>query len=131
MICVYGYCLNGKCDMVYIVLCFVEEGYNVLVFDLCVYGKSLGNKIGMGWLDWLDLLSWFSEVFVIDMEVEIILVGGFMGVVIVMMVSGEKLLMNVCGLIVDCGYIFVYDEFKYVLYEFFYLFVFFILIIVN
>ena len=78
-ICVHGYRSNGKRDMVYTALRFAEEGYNVLVPDLRAHGKSSGNKIGMGWLDRLDLLSWISEVLAIDMEAEIILVGGSMG----------------------------------------------------
>lgn len=39
--------------------------------------------------------------------------GVSMGVVIVMMISGEKLLNNVKVIIEDCGYFFVYDEFVY------------------
>ncbi|MCW0998235.1 alpha/beta hydrolase, partial [Streptococcus anginosus] len=89
-----GYRSNGKRDMVYTALRFAEEGYNVLVPDLRAHGKSSGNKIGMGWLDRLDLLSWISEVLAIDMEAEIILVGGSMGAATVMMASGEKLPTN-------------------------------------
>ncbi len=130
-ICVHGYRSNGKRDMAYTALRFAEEGYNVLVPDLRAHGKSSGNKIGMGWLDRLDLLSWISDVLAIDMEAEIILVGGSMGAATVMMASGEKLPTNVRGLIVDCGYTSVYDEFKYVLHESFHLPAFPILTIAN
>ncbi|MGC3558235.1 alpha/beta hydrolase, partial [Enterococcus faecalis] len=84
-------------------------------------GKSSGNKIGMGWLDRLDLFSWLSEVLAIDMEAEIILVGGSIGAATVMMASGVKLPTNVRGLIVDCGYTSVYVEIKNVLHESFHL----------
>ena len=109
----------------------LQKKANVLVPDLRAHGKSSGNKIGMGWLDRLDLLSWISEVLAIDMEAEIILVGGSMGAATVMMASGEKLPTNVRGLIVDCGYTSVYDEFKYVLHESFHLPAFPILTIAN
>ncbi len=92
-------------------------------------GKVQGIKLG--WLDRLDLLSWLSEVLAIDMEAEIILLGGSMGAATVMMASGEKLPTNVRGLIVDCGYTSVYDEFKYVLHESFHLPAFPILTIAN
>ena len=114
-ICVHGYRSNGKRDMVYTALRFAEEGYNVLVPDLRAHGKSSGNKIGMGWLDRLDLLSWISEVLAIDMEAEIILVGGSMGAATVMMASGEKLPSAVKGFILDSGYVSVYAEFRYML----------------
>ena len=114
-ICVHGYRSNGKRDMAYTALRFAEEGYNVLVPDLRAHGKSSGNKIGMGWLDRLDLLSWISEVLAIDMEAEIILVGGSMGAATVMMASGEKLPSAVKGFILDSGYVSVYAEFRYML----------------
>lgn len=44
--------------MFYIGKRYVEKGFNVFIFDLCVYGESEGEIIGMGWLDWLDLIVW-------------------------------------------------------------------------
>lgn len=111
VICVHGYRSYGKRDMSYVASMFAEQGYNSLVPDLRAHGQSSGNVIGMGWLDRLDLLSWIQEVLKIDPNAEIILFGGSMGASTVMMTSGEELPKNVKGLVADCGYSSVYQEF--------------------
>jgi fermentation-respiration switch protein FrsA (DUF1100 family) len=112
VICVHGYRANGKRDMAYIASRFAEAGFNVLVPDLRAHGQSSGETIGMGWLDRFDIISWISYLIGQNEEAEIILMGGSMGAATVMMTSGESLPENVKGLIADCGYTSVYDEFK-------------------
>lgn len=112
VICVHGYRSYGKRDMAYIASVFSEYGYNVLVPDLRAHGQSTGTTIGMGWIDRLDLLQWIQEVLIIDNQAEIILYGGSMGAATVMMASGEALPNQVKGMIADCGYSSVYNEFS-------------------
>ncbi|EOH98761.1 hypothetical protein UAW_01357 [Enterococcus haemoperoxidus ATCC BAA-382] len=111
VICVHGYRSYGKRDMAFVASKFSEQQYNILVPDLRAHGKSTGNIIGMGWLDRFDLLKWINEVLTIEPSAEIILFGGSMGAATVMMTSGEALPDNIKGLVVDCGYSSVYDEF--------------------
>lgn len=111
VICVHGYRSYGKRDMAFVASKFSEQQYNMLIPDLKAHGKSTGNIIGMGWLDRLDLLKWIQEVIDIEPAAEIILFGGSMGAATVMMTSGERLPQNIKGLVVDCGYSSVYDEF--------------------
>lgn len=111
VICVHGYRSYGKRDMAFVASKFSDQKYNILIPDLRAHGKSTGNVIGMGWLDRLDLVKWIQEVIKIEPQAEIILFGGSMGASTVMMASGEPLPENVKGLVVDCGYSSVYNEF--------------------
>lgn len=131
VICVHGYRSFGQRDMAFVASKFSDEGYNILVPDLRAHGKSTGNVIGMGWLDRFDLLKWIQEVLIIEPEAEIILFGGSMGAATVMMTSGENLPKNIKGLIVDCGYSSVYNEFATILHSAFKLPTFPILTIAN
>lgn len=56
IILVYGYCgKSGKVEMVGFVWMYYEKfGYNVLMFDVRVYGKSEGENIGFGWFECKD-----------------------------------------------------------------------------
>lgn len=112
-ILVHGYRKTGKEDMSFYALNFYSKGFNVLVPDLYAHGKSDGNDIGMGWRDRLDICLWIDELVKQNPQSEIILFGGSMGASTIMMASGEKLPNQVKGLIADCGYSSVYDEFSY------------------
>ncbi|WP_207694763.1 hypothetical protein DOK67_0002836 [Enterococcus sp. DIV0212c] len=111
VICVHGYRSYGQRDMAFVASRFSDQQYNILIPDLRAHGKSTGNVIGMGWLDRLDLLKWIQEIISMEPSAEIILFGGSMGAATVMMTSGEELPENVKGLVVDCGYSSVYNEF--------------------
>lgn len=112
-ILVHGYRKTGKEDMSFYALKFYSQGFNVLVPDLYAHGKSDGNDIGMGWNDRLDICLWIDELAKQHNHSEIILFGGSMGASTIMMASGEKLPTQVKGIIADCGYSSVYDEFSY------------------
>lgn len=111
VICMHGYRSFGQRDMAFVASKFSTQGYNIFVPDLRAHGKSTGDIIGMGWLDRLDLIKWIQEIIKMEPLAEIILFGGSMGAATVMMTSGEKLPNNVKGIISDCGYANVYDEF--------------------
>lgn len=112
-ILVHGYRKTGKEDMSFYGLNFYSKGFNVLIPDLFAHGKSDGNKIGMGWSDRLDICLWIDELIKQNPHCEIVLFGGSMGASTIMMSSGEQLPQQVKGLIADCGYSSVYDEFSY------------------
>jgi len=88
---------------------------NVLVPDLHAHGLSEGDEIGMGWNDrldvehWLSLLPSFFSVPADSMTAEVH--GVSMGAATVMNLSGDSLPPYVRGLIEDCGYTSVWDEF--------------------
>lgn len=112
IIAVHGYTSNGVLLASYTKR-FYDMGYNVLVPELRGHGKSEGNYIGMGWDDRLDILRWINLIVKDDKSASIILHGVSMGGATVMMVSGENLPHNVKGIIEDCGYTSIKDEFAY------------------
>lgn len=112
VIVVHGYTSQGK-FMASFASKFYDMGYNVLVPDLRGHGQSEGDYIGMGWHDRLDIIRWINKIIEKDKNANIILHGVSMGAATVMMASGEKLPSNVKGIIEDCGYTSVKDEFAY------------------
>lgn len=84
---------------------YYDKGFDIFAPDNRGHGKSEGKSIGMGWLDREDYLQWI-ELLVSRKggRVEIILHGHSMGGAIVSILSGEKLLPNVKGIISDCAY---------------------------
>ena len=97
--------------------CFAEyylsKGFNVFIPDSRTYGKSMGNVLGMGWLERLDYKLWINKVIELSVpNVKILLHGISMGGSIVMMVSGEELPENVKCIIEDSGYSNIRDVYK-------------------
>ena len=87
-------------------------GYNILLPSLRYHGESEGREVQMGWNDRLDVKLWCTvahEIFADTLEV---CHGISMGGATVMMLSGEEDLPEyVRGIIDDCGYTSVWDEF--------------------
>lgn len=112
VITVHGYTSKGI-DMSSYAKKFYDMGYNILIPDLRSHGKSDGNSIGMGWIDRLDLLKWIHYILKENKDAKIILHGVSMGAATVSMVSGENLPINVKGIIADCGYTSVWEQFSH------------------
>ena len=93
---------------------FVEKNYNILAVENRAHGKSEGKMMGMGWLDKNDLVQWINLMLERNPNFQIVLMGLSMGSSTVCMASGEKLPNNVKGIISDCGYANVYEQFKHV-----------------
>lgn len=90
-----------------------EMGYNVLLPDLQMQGKSEGKAIQMGWKDRLDVIRWIDVTRAIYGDsIRMVVHGISMGAATTMMVSGEKLPNNVKCFVEDCGYTSVWDEFS-------------------
>jgi fermentation-respiration switch protein FrsA (DUF1100 family) len=90
-----------------------NEGFDGFLADARGHGDSEGKYIGMGWLDRIDYLQWLDLlIHRLGADGRIILHGVSMGAATVMMLSGEALPYQVKGIIEDCGYTSVFDEFR-------------------
>lgn len=85
--------------------------FNIIAPEHQRHGKSEGSSIQMGWLDRLDIERWISVADSLWPSSSIYLHGLSMGGATVMMCSGDSLPPSVCGIIEDCGYTSVWDEF--------------------
>ncbi|MGL4571533.1 MAG: alpha/beta hydrolase [Clostridium sp.] len=112
IIAVHGYTSEGKLMSTF-ARHFYNMGYNVLIPDLRGQGLSKCDYIGMGYDDRLDIVEWIKFLIKEDNNSSIILFGISMGAATVMLVSGETLPSNVKGIIEDCGYTSVWEEFAY------------------
>lgn len=86
--------------------------YNILLPDHQRHGQSGGDAIQMGWLDRLNVERWISIADSLWQGQPIVLHGISMGGATVMMCSGDSLPASVRGIIDDCGYTSVWDEFS-------------------
>ena len=99
---------------------YYDLGWNILVPDQRVHGKSQGKYIGMGCLEKKDMLGWVQVLLEKKSQAKILLHGVSMGAATVMLLSGEKNLpQNICALVSDCGYSSVNDQFTVQLKELF------------
>lgn len=89
---------------------YYDSGYNVLLPDDRVSGKSEGSHIGMGWLDKDDMMKWINWIIKRDPQAKIIVHGVSMGGATTMMLSGLNP-QHVVGYVEDCGYTSVWDIF--------------------
>lgn len=93
-------------------LYYENLGFNVILPDHAAHGESEGEVIQMGWLDRLNIERWTQIADSLWAPSPIYLHGISMGAATVMMCSGDPLPTNVRGIIDDCGYTSVWDEFS-------------------
>ena len=86
--------------------------FNILAMDHVRHGESEGEMIQMGWLDRLNVERWIELADQRWRGKPIYLHGISMGAATVMMCSGDELPASVKGIIEDCGYTSVWDEFS-------------------
>lgn len=86
--------------------------FNILAMDHVRHGESEGEIIQMGWLDRLNVERWIELADQRWRGKPIYLHGISMGAATVMMCSGDELPTSVKGIIEDCGYTSVWDEFS-------------------
>lgn len=85
--------------------------FNIMVPDHEYHGLSEGPAVNMGWKDRLNLELWIDMADSMWPGKAIILHGISMGAATVMMCSGDELPESVRGIVEDCGYTSVWDEF--------------------
>lgn len=85
--------------------------FNILVPDHEYHGKSEGDAIQMGWHDRVNLERWIGVTDALWQGKDTYLHGISMGGATVMMCSGDELPSSVKGIIDDCGFTSVWDEF--------------------
>lgn len=100
---------------------FYERGWNVILPDARSHGESDGKSVGMGWPERRDICCWIERILKEVPDAKILLFGFSMGAATVMMTSGEELPPQVKGIIEDCGYTSVWDEFGHQLKAMFHL----------
>ncbi len=110
-ILVHGYTDNALRMMMLGKMYHDSLHFNILVPDNVRHGKSEGKVIQMGWLDRLNVERWISIADSLWNGNSIFLHGISMGAASVMMCAGDSLPPSVKGIIDDCGYTSVWDEF--------------------
>ncbi len=110
-ILVHGYTDEARRMMMFGQLYYDTLHYNILLPDHQRHGQSEGDAIQMGWLDRLNVERWISISDSLWQGRPTILHGVSMGGATVMMCSGDTLPASVRGIIDDCGYTSVWDEF--------------------
>lgn len=111
-ILVHGYTDNALRMMQLGRLYYDSLHFNILLPDHVRHGKSDGNAIQMGWLDRLNIERWIVVADNLWPGQPTYLHGVSMGAATVMMCSGDKLPPSVKGIIEDCGYTSVWDQFS-------------------
>lgn len=113
VICVHGYCGTGLRDMSAIAPFFLQNGFNVLLVDNRAHGESEGNVIGYGVLDSLDVTVWINALKTAHPVKSTFLYGISMGAATAMMTAQYVRRDEIAGIIADCGFTSIYEEFCY------------------
>lgn len=114
VILVHGYRACGFKDFGLMLPFYHELGVNILMPDDRGHGKSEGSYIGFGWHDHFDVEKWIDYLVIrFGERANIFLHGVSMGAATVMIASGDELPSQVRGVIEDCGYTNIIDQFKH------------------
>lgn len=114
ILAVHGFRVDGFKDFSTLAYFYHQQGYHVLLVDDRAHGESEGKYIGFGCLDREDCYRW---VHYLDQRFEgkctIFLHGVSMGAATVLMTSSMNLPSSVKGIIADCPYTSIWEEFSY------------------
>lgn len=83
---------------------FYNMGFHVLAPDHRMCGESEGERIGMGWLERFDVLTWIQYVITEDPKAQIVLFGESMGAAAVLAACGLFLPPHVKAVIADSSF---------------------------
>lgn len=114
ILAVHGYHSNGRKEYAIFARFYHQLGYNLLMPDDRAHGESEGRYIGFGWLDREDCkqwIAWLREQH--GAFAQVLLHGISMGAATVLMAAGDGLDSIVKGVVADCSYSGVWDEFAY------------------
>ena len=116
ILAVHGYRNYGEREYAAMARFYYEMGYNVLIVDDRGHGESSGDYVGYGWQDHYDVESWIQYLIQrFGENSEIFLYGISMGAATVMIAAGDPQPPQVKGIIADCGYTSIIDQFKYMM----------------
>ena len=114
ILAVHGFRVNAMKDFAGLVYFYHQQGYHVLLVDDRAHGASEGKYIGFGCLDREDCYRWIHYL---DQRFQgkcsIFLHGISMGAATVLMTSSMNLPRSVKGIIADCPYTSIWEEFCY------------------
>lgn len=114
ILAVHGFRVNAMKDFASLVYFYHQQGYHVLLVDDRAHGASEGKYIGFGCLDREDCYRWIHYL---DQRFQgkcsIFLHGISMGAATVLMTSSMNLPQSVKGIIADCPYTSIWEEFCY------------------
>lgn len=114
ILAVHGFRVNAMKDFAGLVYFYHQRGYHVLLVDDRAHGASEGKYIGFGCLDREDCYRWIHYL---DQRFQgkcsIFLHGISMGAATVLMTSSMNLPQSVKGIIADCPYTSIWEEFCY------------------
>ncbi len=114
ILAVHGFRAEGMKDFSAITCFYHEQGYHVLMVDDRAHGMSEGKYIGFGCLDREDCYRWIHYL---DEKLKgrcsIFLHGISMGAATALMTSSMNLPSSVKGMIADCPYTSIWEEFIY------------------
>lgn len=109
-ICCHGY-TGDPTEMAKYAHRYAALGFTVLTPALRAHELSEGRYVGMGYLDYRDLLCWIRVIVDSDPQARILLHGNSMGGAAVMMAAGSlELPRNVVAAIEDSGYASAWDQ---------------------
>lgn len=116
VICLHGYTSNSVRDYTSLAKYYLENNFQLLLVDHRAHGESEGKYIGFGILERHDSLRWIEYLNErLGNEQKILVHGTSMGAATTLMLTGQKLPGNVCGVVADCGFTSPWDVFKSVL----------------
>lgn len=114
ILAVHGFRVNAMKDFAGLLYFYHQQGYHVLLVDDRAHGASEGKYIGFGCLDREDCYRWIHYL---DRrfhgQCSIFLHGISMGAATVLMTSSMNLPVSVKGIIADCPYTSIWEEFCY------------------
>ncbi|MGI6593731.1 MAG: alpha/beta hydrolase [Christensenellales bacterium] len=113
VLCIHGYKSDGMGDFSGMFPVFREKNYNYMTINHRAHGKSEGEYIGFGVLDYHDTRKWIDEINKLVPNGKIILYGVSMGAATTMHLSELDLPENVVCAVSDCGFTSVWDEFSF------------------
>ena len=118
-ILIHGYRGSWK-DMLDVGAWYYKMGFSIFIPSLRAHSESEGKLIGMGVLDYTDILSWISLLINMKGEKQICIHGLSMGAATAMMCAYD-LPREVFAIVEDSGFTIVYDIFRYQLKKKFHL----------
>ncbi len=110
----HGYRSSGLSDLSLFYNIYKDTNFDLFAVDHRSHGKSEGTHIGFGTLDYRDVKKWLEYLKENFPDKKIIIHGVSMGANTALLLSDYQC-EEVKGIIADCGYTSVYEQFKHII----------------